>query len=50
MLNKEKKIGFLAAILLSMLVLNISAVLVKAQLEGTGLPSDLQGDVEKIQN
>jgi len=33
-----------------MLILNVFVISVKAQLEGTGLPSDLQSDVEKIQN
>ena len=48
-----KKLGvfyLFVLVLFSLLILNIFAVSVKAQLEGTGLPSGLEGDVEKIQN
>jgi len=48
-----KKIGvlyLLMLVLLSILFLNIFAVSIKAQLSDTGLPSGLEGDVEKIQN
>ncbi|HUS49389.1 MAG TPA: hypothetical protein VMZ91_04450 [Candidatus Paceibacterota bacterium] len=46
----DKKTGVLLIVLFSLLILNLFAVSVKAQLSDTGLPSGLEGDVEKIQN